>query len=300
MAPILVLGDVTRDLLGAVSWAAQQGELAVLEPLVESIGGKAYNTARLLASLGVRSTLGTVVGDDLAATGFLQQSHGTLQMACIVEPSKAASRFVQFRHGAQVQTYYAPGVELGQDPKHLLELERWLMDDSEYGVVYLAVNHLDFLREALVRVSERAKTVVSIHSLSYEEAGHQVREILTLADWLVGNQDEVAALEQRLESSTEQWVKVFNLEIVIETLGSAGCRLHAPGTVASVPASPAQLVDPTGAGDAFLAGFLAAFGQGNDPVRAAAYAARLGALAVSRWGPLHEVISSEKGPIPPL
>jgi sugar/nucleoside kinase (ribokinase family) len=52
----------------------------------------------------------------------------------------------------------------------------------------------------------------------------------------------------------------------------------------AVPAEPAHLADPTGAGDAFAAGYLAAWLAGQGPAVALAAGARLGALAVSRLG----------------
>jgi sugar/nucleoside kinase (ribokinase family) len=57
------------------------------------------------------------------------------------------------------------------------------------------------------------------------------------------------------------------------------------GSRAAVPASPAAaLADPTGAGDAFAAGFLGSWLVDGDSASALAAGARLGALAVSRFG----------------
>ena len=45
-------------------------------------------------------------------------------------------------------------------------------------------------------------------------------------------------------------------EVVAVTMGAAGVVVAQGATVRVVPASPATAVDPTGAGDAFAAGFL--------------------------------------------
>jgi sugar/nucleoside kinase (ribokinase family) len=60
-------------------------------------------------------------------------------------------------------------------------------------------------------------------------------------------------------------------------LATAAGRWHCPAT-------PAEVLDSTGAGDAFAAGFLAALHRGADPADALAAGNRLGAVAVSKLG----------------
>lgn len=72
---------------------------------------------------------------------------------------------------------------------------------------------------------------------------------------------------------------------VVVKLGADGAVVAAAGTApARVTARPARVRDTTGAGDAFCAGFLAAWLNGAPPAAAAAAGARAAALAVSHFG----------------
>lgn len=71
---------------------------------------------------------------------------------------------------------------------------------------------------------------------------------------------------------------------VVVKCGAAGALVATEGGVAAVPAVPAAVVDPTGAGDAFGAGLLAAWTAGAGAVAAARAGAALAALAVARTG----------------
>ena len=69
------------------------------------------------------------------------------------------------------------------------------------------------------------------------------------------------------------------------TLGAGGALWTDGHAVARVAAPPvAAVVDTTGAGDAFAAGWLAARRRGAEPAAALAVACALGARAVGRAG----------------
>jgi pseudouridine kinase len=63
--------------------------------------------------------------------------------------------------------------------------------------------------------------------------------------------------------------------------GSAGSRLFGPDGEHEVPAHDVVVADVTGAGDAMLAGYLHALGDGAGPVDAAAYGAATAALTIA-------------------
>src|SRR5260370_3129923 len=99
--------------------------------------------------------------------------------------------------------------------------------------------------------------------------GEQVRTLLTGADYLFSNEYEATLTEHKTGWSTADLND--RVGIVVTTLGGRGARVdragHAPILVPAVPGVVPR--EPTGAGDAFRAGFLAAVSWGLGLERAA-------------------------------
>ncbi len=74
--------------------------------------------------------------------------------------------------------------------------------------------------------------------------------------------------------------------LVVLKRGALGCSVYSSVARVDVPAFPTQEVDPTGAGDSFAAGFVAATLSGLSPQDAARYANAVGSLAVRKLGPM--------------
>ncbi|MDQ4137366.1 MAG: PfkB family carbohydrate kinase, partial [Actinomycetota bacterium] len=73
--------------------------------------------------------------------------------------------------------------------------------------------------------------------------------------------------------------------VVALTLGATGClAAQAGGEPASIPAVPAEVVDTTGAGDAFAAGFLAEWVRSRSVHEAASEGVRAAARCVGIVG----------------
>jgi fructokinase len=76
----------------------------------------------------------------------------------------------------------------------------------------------------------------------------------------------------------------YGVQVVLVTLGADGCLVATPDGVTHVPGHPVAVVDTVGAGDAFSAGFLAAWLRGQSPPEAAAVGNTLGAYVAARRG----------------
>ncbi len=75
-------------------------------------------------------------------------------------------------------------------------------------------------------------------------------------------------------------------ELVILKKGSQGSTVYSQGSKLEVPAFDVEEIDPTGAGDCFDAGFLVSLIQKRSLKESARYANAVGALAVTRRGPM--------------
>jgi 1D-myo-inositol 3-kinase len=100
-------------------------------------------------------------------------------------------------------------------------------------------------------------------------------ELVDKLDFLTTSRDEVGGLDlAALRRRTR----------VIVTEDRDGCRVLDGSSEMRLPAHPARLVDPTGAGDSFLAGFAYGLSKGFEVERAARFANFCGAKAVSQVG----------------
>jgi sugar/nucleoside kinase (ribokinase family) len=92
-------------------------------------------------------------------------------------------------------------------------------------------------------------------------------------------------------SELEPAVKAIHdrgVKIVITTLGAKGAAVSVEGSIHDVPAyKPERLVDPTGAGDAFMGGFLAEYVRGEDCSWCSCVGAAVASLVVECIGPTY-------------
>ncbi len=91
--------------------------------------------------------------------------------------------------------------------------------------------------------------------------------------------------------STDLWqmmeaIADYGCEIVVVKRGERGQFLYDRATKGrwEIPAYPARLVDPTGAGDSFCGGFLAGYRQTYDPVQAALFGSISASLTIEGSG----------------
>ncbi len=133
--------------------------------------------------------------------------------------------------------------------------------------------------------SSGALTVVDV--LHPGSAGDYARisPALALADWFCPNADQLLALTGR--ASLDQAIAdvlARGTSGVAVTLGADGCLLAAGRMRRHVPAIPVDVVDTTGCGDGFNAGFLTGLLLGCEAADAACLGVACGALVATGLG----------------
>lgn len=98
--------------------------------------------------------------------------------------------------------------------------------------------------------------------------------------------DEATHFGDATPAATIARYRALGVERIVVKMGPEGALIHWDGTETAVPATPATVVDTTSAGDSFNGTFLAHLALTEDPVRAAAEAARVAAAVVGHPGAL--------------
>jgi ribokinase len=110
------------------------------------------------------------------------------------------------------------------------------------------------------------------------------RALVGALDYVFLNRDEALSYAgtRSMSKAFDRWQRMPHLVVV--KLGADGSRVVGSGIDLSAPARPTHVVDTTGAGDAFNAGFLAARLCGGDLHSALRLGNRVGALSTRRAG----------------
>jgi len=103
-------------------------------------------------------------------------------------------------------------------------------------------------------------------------------------DILFANEAEVCSLYQCNEFADAAAEAARDVKLAVLTQSENGSLILQDGKRTEIAAVPVQVVDTTGAGDAYAAGFLAAYTRGEGIEAAGALGAKAAALAISRIG----------------
>ena len=270
--------QLIADKLDKVSLSFLVDDLAIRR------GGVAANIAFGLGVLGLRPLLVGAVGADFSEYRRWLEDHGVRTAGVRESLLRHTARFVctTDADGNQIGSFYAGA----------------MAEDAEIKIAPLAAEHgID-----LVLIGAGDPGAMVVHTTECRETGlkfaadpsqqlarilddEQVRALVDGADYLFGNEYEEALIERKSGwSSAEILARV---RVRITTLGPAGARIDQRGQPSvTVPAVPdAKPADPTGSGDAFRSGFLAAVAWGLPLERAAQLGNLMAVHALETTGP---------------
>jgi adenosine kinase len=125
-------------------------------------------------------------------------------------------------------------------------------------------------------------------------SGAELSRFVEQASWVTVNDYEGKMLCDRTGWSSAEISRKVNGLIV--TLGAHGCEVWVEGEKTLVPAvKPAQVVDPTGCGDAWRGALLFGLERGWSLVRCAELGNRVGALKIAQRGPQNYTLDFTPG-----
>jgi sugar/nucleoside kinase (ribokinase family) len=267
---------------------AQEAErlYARMAPGRETSGGSAANTVAGLAALGLRAgfigqvahdQLGEVFTHDIRALGVdfrTPPRNGEVATArCLILVTPDAQRTMNTFLGA---SQFLPPSALDRDQvagAAILYLEGYLWDPEEPRAAMSQA--IEFARAA-------GRTVAFTLSDSFCVDRHRgdFRSLIDAGriDILFANEQEIKSLTERQNLEAAITAVADKLPLLVVTRSEHGALAIRDGARVEVPAEPVALVvDTTGAGDLFAAGFLAGQAQG----RSLEQSLRIGAIAAA-------------------
>ncbi len=282
-AKIVVVGSFNADLVAYLERMPRAGETVHGDRFATSAGGKGSNQAVAAARLGAEVTFIGRVGQDVFA-----------ELAYEIWDAEGVNRdFVST--DAEYATGVAPilvdssgenmiVVVLGANSRLTaadIDAARERIAAADVLVTQLEIN-LDMVQYAL----ETAKDLGVATILNPAPAAAIPQALIDLADYLTPNETELETLSGSAGDFADAARGLLTRadQTAVVTLGPQGAQIVGEIESVIVPTYAVDVVDTTGAGDAFNAGLAVALAEGKALEEAARFANAAAALSVTKPG----------------
>ncbi len=260
-------------------------------PGVESSGGSAANTCAVAAALGAKvgylgkvadDALGEVFRHDITAAGVTfptaPLAGGAPTARCLILVTPDGQRTMNTFLGACVTFGEA---DLDHDAiaaAQVTYLEGYLFDPPAAQAAFRGAARIAHAAGRRVAITLSDPFCVERHRDAFRAF---VRDE---ADILFANEAEICALYQTDNFDAAATIAQSEVGLAALTRSEKGSLILTSGAAHAVAAEPTTVVDTTGAGDAYAAGFLAALTAGRELAECGRWASVAAAEAISHFG----------------
>ncbi|WP_428534826.1 adenosine kinase [Rhodopila sp.] len=283
--------DMHKGAMALIDAATADAIYAAMPPGQESSGGSAANTCAVAAALGSRvayigkvadDPLGAVFRHDINAIGVhfptAPLSDGAPTAQCLILVTSDGQRTMNTFLGACVSL-----TEADVDPAlvgacAVTYLEGYLFDPPAAQAAFRKAAAAAHAAGRRVALSLSDAFCVNRHREAFLDL------VANHVDILFGNEAEITALYQRNSFGEAAEAARTDAALVALTRGEGGSLILQGNETLRIAAEPTRLVDSTGAGDAYAAGFLAGLTAGETLPRCGRIASIAAAEIISHYG----------------
>jgi adenosine kinase len=304
----LVSHGMNKGAMALIDETRAQAIYEAMGPAVEISGGSAANTIAGVASFGARAAfvgkvkddeLGRVFAHDIRASGVVFDTPPAFE-----GPSTARCYILVTPDGERtMNTFLGAAQDL-----HPNDIDEGMIADA--AITYLEGYLWDprHAKDAFLKASKAAHHAGRMVALTLSDAFCVDRwrdEFLQLiragtVDLLFANEAELHSLYQTADFDSAIAALQKDARLGVVTRSEKGCVVVGGNMIEVVPAFPVErVVDTTGAGDLFAAGFLFGLARGKGHISAARLAALAAAEVIQHLGARPETslngLAEEKG-----
>ncbi|ALG84318.1 ribokinase [Gordonia phthalatica] len=274
MTSVVVVGSINLDIVTTCGRFPRPGETVAGSTVHYGQGGKGANQARAAALAGASVTFIGAVGDDDAANTVLRPLRDAgvaLRVTTVSGPTGVAA--ISVDASGENTIIVVPGANAAL---RLSDDDRRVIAAADVLLLQLEVSDRVLLDAA--RTARAGDATVLLNPSPVRDLPP---EVWSCVDSVVVNEAESCSLAAQLAS----------VPTVVTTLGGDGAELRSPTGRARARGIPVDVVDTTGAGDAFTGALAAAWNRPEEGRLARANAA--GALATTVVGAASAPTSAE-------
>ena len=290
---IIVTGSIATDHLMTFpgrftdSLVADKLDRVSLSFLVDTLevrrGGVAANIAFGMACLGLRPVLCDAVGEDFDDYRSWLERHGVDTDSVHVSEVHHTARFVCTTdlEANQLASFYPGAMSEARE----IELEPVVARVGHPDLVIIGPTDPDGMLRHTDECRQRGYAFAADPSQQLARMdGPEIRQLIDGAKYLFTNEYEAALTEQKTGWDADEIMQ--RVECRITTLGDKGARVERRGQPLVEVGCPQEeaLLDPTGVGDAFRAGFVAGLSWGLSDERCAQIGSMLATHVIETVG----------------
>jgi len=287
VADVFVVGSINQDFVLQVERRPEPGETVTNAQLSKGNGGKGANQAAAAALLGADVTILGRVGDDGFGEPLVEALADKGVDTSLIEAatdSSTGTAFITITPDGENAITVAPGANRS------LTVED--VDDASdsIGDARVLVVQMEVPPEVVLRAVEVASQQGTRALVNLAPPTEVPRELLKKLDPLVVNEHEAAfLLGEKVEGlegalSAAQELLALGPGSAVVTLGEDGAVFSDGESKEHLTSPEVEVVDTTGAGDAFVGALAAKLAQEASLEDAVTYAVRAGAAAVTKEG----------------
>ncbi len=298
---VTVLGSANVDLVIRAERMPNRGETLIGETFDIFTGGKGFNQATAAARLGAQVTLIGRIGDDpfadILRTAIDAENINSQYVKTDAESGTGIATIVVQPDGEN-SIIVIPRANMRLTPKDI--------EDAAESIAKADVLLLQL--ETPIDASQKAIEIARINNtnvvLDPAPARQLPSSILSHVNILKPNEIEATVLSGVEVTSPETAITAAKalrakiapdrLSAVVITLGEQGVLLCTHKECTHIPAISVDVVDTTGAGDAFSGALATALAKGSELMDAVKYAAAAGAAATTVLGATPSMPTQEK------
>ncbi|MEM2918731.1 MAG: carbohydrate kinase family protein [Candidatus Altiarchaeota archaeon] len=254
---VIGFGALNFDKLCKVERIAKSGEHIAIDSIYESPGGSAANTIVALAKLNLKTGFIGAIGDDNEGKEIfidLKKFHVDTKGIKILKGKKTGTIIGFVDKKGERTLYPYAGANNFLMRKHLsinyAKNAKFLHLSS-----FVGEKQFELQKFLVEKIHNDVRITFSPGDLYSKKGLKKILPIVKHSEVIFLNKNETEILTKKSYFNGAKILSEY-VKIVVITLGKKGCYIKTKENEFYIPAIKARVVDTTGAGDAFAAGFL--------------------------------------------